>query len=170
MLEVELLTDEALAVPTAFARRYDSCAPAAVLDQRQGGEVELEDAGELVEEHDRDSCLSLHVEQPVRERPRPAEPSFGRWRGLRRVTKSEHGRDRCEQDRRERDQRVARERLPGEEDRDARDCGGQPCSGERQPTLTPECGQTCHADGEVERRDDQQRHRVEQHRLGFCIH
>ena len=80
VLEVELLTDQALAVATAFARRYDSRAPAAVLDQRQGGEVELEDAGELVEEHDRDSCLPLHVEQPVRERPGPAEPSFGRWR------------------------------------------------------------------------------------------
>ena len=130
---------------------------------------------ELVQEQPRDVGGIGGVEEAIREQGGVRLPPGG-CRPLR--TKPRHGgeRDGGEDDRDEADQDVAGERLALDQDRDPEDGRGRTerrkndGAGGATPAQPTALAPVAQARSEVERREDDQRHRVEQHRLCLSVH
>ena len=122
-VERDPLADEAGVIPAALAGGDDHGGQPVVLDQRQVGEVELEGAGQLVQQHLRDVGRLGRVEQLLRQ-PRAHRLALGG------------------------------------------------CVLPRRPAaIPPQEGRKREADdGQRQRRDREQRRRVEQHRLSLRVH
>ena len=146
-----------------------------VLDQGEIGEVQLEDLGKLVQEQPGDLGGIRGVEQAIREQGGIGLPP-GECRPLRPKPRDGSERDGGEDDRDETDQDVAGERLALDQDRDPEDGRGDAerrkdeGAGEAVPAQPTAFAPVVHARSEVERREDDQRHRVEQHRLCLSVH
>ena len=187
---------ELLVVPAAVPRGDEGGSPAVVFDEREVRDIELEEPGQLVQENPRDPGRTVGVEQLVREAADFCELAIPARHFLFRIghgSRAGHEQaeiapladDRDERDGREQDsdqanQRIAGERFLRDERLDAQDRKGETHGREdqrrREPdpvrlaTLSPQCRGHRQAHGQIERRENEQRHRIEQHRLGLCAH
>ena len=191
LLEIECQPLERGHVLVALTRGNDPRRPAVRIDQGQGGHVHAEKGERLVRDQApdrlgvtcpgeilRQAVGSVGVEalQVVERQPGACEqqPTIGpaaeeddRW-------------DRGDDDREERQPQQAGQRLPVDQDADTEDRGGEANGREdegeaharvAQPDpLSPNGRQDCRPRSEIQRREREQRHRVEQHRLGVSIH
>ncbi len=196
LVEGELEADQPFVVAAAVAGRDDARPSRLVIDEREVGKVETAQLCHLVEELAGDLVRAVGVEEPVREPADPLELAvaergaalcFARpldaareQTAIRPVARDDDGRDEREQDGGEGDERVPSDRLLVDQDLDPDDGGRHAHARERQrgrktrvphpAAFAPQCRHQGDAHGEVERRQNEQRHRVEQHRLSLCVH
>ena len=194
VVERDGLADQLFVVRATQPRGHDP--GSAVVDECEIREVEVEQLGELVEEQAGDLLLVVRIEQAVGESVDARELPVAQQRSFLCLAGAPHAADeqvpvvppshdqeerqRGEHDRAERDEHVPGERLAVLEGLDAEDRGAEADTGEDErgreadlalPTpLAPQRGDERHGQRQIQRREDEQRHCVEHHRLRVCVH
>ena len=196
MTQRDRLPDQVLVVLATLPRRDEDRSPAVILDEREVRDVQLEEPRQLVQQNLRDPGGAVGVEQLVRKAAdfgalaiaaRSLLFSLARGPGsgdesgeIAPVTGDRDERHGEKENADECNQRMTGRRLLGDQRLDAHDRCGEPHAWEdqrrgkpdlpRPTTLSPQCRGHRQAHGQIQRRENEQRHRIEQHRLGLCVH